>query len=132
MNKPLNDGLLRLCKQDLRAMQLTHLTSGLDDGETDFCDEAKPQCGESTALSGYTEWVSANEPRLTLGWDWHLDNSSATPRVVRQGLPRTNVLVLENSDTPLPWNESLNVLATFIDTFDWNTPAFNAVCQRYA
>lgn len=130
MNKPLNDGLLRLSKHELDAMQLMHLISGLDDDEPDVCH--KPLCGESVALSGYTEWISAQEPRVTLGWDWQLDSSATSPRVVRLGLPRTNVLVVDNTQAPLPWDESLHVLASFIDTFDWNTPAFNAVCDRYS
>ncbi|RZL68252.1 MAG: DUF4902 domain-containing protein [Variovorax sp.] len=130
MNTPLNDGLLRLGRQDLAGIQLMHLISGLDD---DLEPEAsQPMCGASASFSGYTEWVSAQEPRLTLGWDWHLEEGSTTPRVVRLGLPRTNVQVLDGTDKPLPWNESLHVLATFIDTMDWNTPAFQAVCQRYA
>jgi hypothetical protein len=130
MNTPFNDGLLRLGRQDLACMQLMHLISGLDDDVEPA--EVAPVCGGNASMSGYTEWVSADEPRLTLGWDWHLDEGSSTPRVVRLGLPRTNVQVLDGADEPLPWNESLHVLATFIDTFDWNTPAFEAVCQRYA
>ncbi|WP_422823714.1 DUF4902 domain-containing protein [Variovorax rhizosphaerae] len=31
---------------------------------------------------------------MTLGWDWKLETCPASPRVVRQGLPRTNVLVV--------------------------------------
>lgn len=130
MNTPLNDGLLRLGRQDLARMQLTHLISGLDEDAEP--PDAPAVCGGGTSMCGYTEWVSAQEPRLTLGWDWHLDDNAPTPRVVRLGLPRTNVLVVDGADAPLPWNESLHVLATFIDTFDWNTPAFQAVCQRYA
>lgn len=130
MNTPLNDGLLRLGRQDLAGMQLRHLISGLDDDAEP--SPGKPACGSSASLSGYTEWVSAQAPRLTLGWDWHLDDGASPPRVVRLGLPRTNVQVLDGADQPLPWNESLHVLASFIDTFDWNAPAFQAVCHRYA
>lgn len=111
-------------------MQLTHLISGLDDDVE--LDPQHPVCGGSASLCGYTEWVSRQSPALTLGWDWHLDDAALTPRVIRLGLPRTNILVLDNENEPLPWNESLHVLATYIDTFDWNTPAFQAVCQRYA
>lgn len=130
MKEPLNDGLLRLCRRDLAGMKLTHLNSGLDD-DVDLAPKA-PVCGGSASLCGYTEWVSADDPNLTLGWDWHLDDAALTPRVIRLGLPRTNIQVLDGAREPLPWNESLHVLATFIDTFDWNTPAFQAVCQRYA
>ncbi|AMM23370.1 DUF4902 domain-containing protein [Variovorax sp. PAMC 28711] len=130
MNTPLNDGLLRLRRHDLNQMQLTHLMSGLDDDASP--SDANPLCGSSASFCGYTEWISEKDPRLTIGWDWQLDDGAPMQRVVRLGLPRTNVLVLDGEQEPLPWNESLHVLATFIDTFDWNTPAFQAVCQRYA
>lgn len=124
-----SDGLLRLRQQDLSEITLFHLISGIDD---EIHDDAAPRCGASTTLSGYTEWSSEQEPRLSLGWDWQLGTGSASPKVVRLGLPRTNVLVLGQERAPLPWDESLQVLATFIDAMDWNTPAFRAVCERYA
>lgn len=130
MQKTLNDGLLRLRRCDLAGLQLTHLMSGLDEDASPT--DAPTRCGGSTSICGYTEWVSMQEPRLTLGWDWHFDDGTAIPRVARLGLPRTNVLVLDGEQVPLPWNESLHVLAIFIDTFDWNTPAFQAICRRYA
>jgi Domain of unknown function (DUF4902) len=123
------DGLLRLRQQDLGSLTLIHLISGIDE---DAVDQADTRCGAGTTLCGYTEWISTQEPNLTLGWDWHLDAHPAAPRVVRQGLPRTNVLVVSGEQNPLPWDESLEVLASFIDTFDWNTPAFDAVCKRYS
>lgn len=124
MNTLSSDGLLQLRRQDLGAITLVHLISGLDD------DDGQ-RCGAGTSLSGYTEWVSTQEPRLSLGWDWQLAPASSA-RVVRLGLPRTNVQLLNAQEIPLPWNESLHALATLIDTFDWSTPAFEAVCQRYA
>lgn len=129
MNNQPADGLLRLHQQQLSDMTLVHLISGVDD---DVLAQGAVRCGASTTLSGYTEWVSAEEPGLTLGWDWQLDAQSTAPRVVRLGLPRTNVLVLRGEQDPLPWEQSLEVLASLIDAFDWNTPAFDAVCERYA
>lgn len=129
MNLSLPDGLLRIPRADLDRLHLTHLVSGLDD---DTSGEA-PSCGASIAISGYTEWICPQQPRLSLGWDWHLeDAASPLLRVRRLGLPRTNVLLLGRDRCALPWNESLQVLASFIDGFDWNTPAFRAVCERYA
>lgn len=129
MNNQTADGLLRVHQRKLDAMTLVHLISGIDD---DVLAEGAPRCGGGTTLSGYTEWISADEPGLTLGWDWQLETHSSAPRVVRLGMPRTNVLVLRGEQDPLPWEQSLEVLASFIDAFDWNTPAFDAVCGRYA
>lgn len=130
LNTPSNDGLLRLQQGELSAMKLVHLISGIDDDAAPATHS--PRCGSSTTLSGYTEWVSAQEPNLTLGWDWQLETDPMSSRVVRLGLPRTNVLVVKGEHDPLPWETSLEVLASFIDSFDWNTPAFDAVCERYA
>ncbi|MDP9927825.1 DUF4902 domain-containing protein [Variovorax paradoxus] len=128
MNHSFNDGLLRLRLQGLRNVELLHLISGIDD---DLADPGVSRCGASTTLSGYTEWISPQEARLTLGWDWQLKVSTAASRIVRLGLPRTNVLIVRSVRDPLPWEQSLGVLASFIDAFDWSAPAFNAVCERY-
>ncbi|MEJ8824956.1 DUF4902 domain-containing protein [Variovorax humicola] len=123
------DGLLRLRQHDLDSLNLVHLISGIDE---DLVDQAATPCGASTTLCGYTEWVSTQEPSVTLGWDWQLETRPTSSRVVRLGLPRTNVLVVSGERNPLPWEESLEVLASFIDNFDWNAPAFDAVCKRYS
>ena len=129
MNNHPADGLLRLHPQQLSDLTWVHLISGIDD---DVLAESAVRCGASTTLSGYTEWISTEEPGVTLGWDWQLETRQASPQVVRQGLPRTNVVVVRAEHDPLPWDESLEVLANFIDTFDWKTRAFEAVCLRYS
>jgi len=129
MSLAFDDGLLHLRLQDLRTLRLVHLISGIDE---DLADEGEPRCGASATLSGYTEWISPHEPTLTLGWDWQLDTSAAASRIVRLGLPRTNVLIMRGAQDPLRWEQSLHLLAAFIDEFDWSGPAFGAVCERYA
>ncbi|CAN5782833.1 hypothetical protein BH11PSE13_BH11PSE13_06380 [soil metagenome] len=64
MNNQTADGLLRVHQRKLDAMTLVHLISGIDD---DVLAEGAPRCGGGTTLSGYTEWISADEPGLTLG-----------------------------------------------------------------
>lgn len=125
---PLSDGLLRIRQRELDHLHLTHLVSGLDDDSGSHAHA----CGAGIALSGYTEWVCPAQPLLSLGWDWQLEGTASPPRIRRLGLPRTNVLLLDRYRAALPWNESLQVLANFIDGFNWNTPAFRAVCERYA
>ena len=125
---PLSHELLQIRRGDLDQLQLTHLVSGLDDDSGSHA----PACGAGIALSGYTEWVCPAQPRLSLGWDWQLEGTASPPRIRRLGLPRTNVLLLDRDRAALPWNENLQVLANFIDGFNWNAPAFRAVCERYA
>jgi len=124
---PLSTGLLRIARRDLDQLQLAHLVSGLDDD----AGQARA-CGAVIALSGYTEWVCPAQPRLTLGWDWQFDEAASPPQICRIGLPRTNILLLDGDGAALPWNESLQMLANFIDGFAWNALAFRAVCERYA
>ena len=85
----------------------------------------------ATALSGTRVGLCVT-PRLSLGWDWQLEAPRRHRQSRRLGLPHTNILLLDRDRAALPWNESLQVLANFIDGFNWNTPAFRAVCERYA
>lgn len=128
---PSPDGLLRLSRAELNAVRLQHLWSGLDD-EVDATDAPAPRCGAASTLSGYTEWVSPQASTLTLGWDWQLVAGSGRPSVVRLGLPRTNIQVIDECAQPLPWEHNLEVLADFIDGMPWAEPAFGAVCERHA
>lgn len=117
-----SDGYLRLKPQELGSIPLQHLISNVDDeavGEP-------PCCGGTTTLSGYTEWVSPVEPALSIGWDWEWRAAPGASGVVRLGLPRTNILVVSETSVPLPWEDSLEVLASLIDAIDWQRPALDA------
>lgn len=118
-----SDGKFFLQRWELASLQLTHLLSGVDSGEELLAD-----CGRATTLSGYTEWVSPKSAALSLGWDWQMAPTMGEPRVKRLGLPRTNIQVVDDSLHPLPWEKNLQVLADFIDDFEWTPPALEAVC----
>lgn len=121
-----SDGFLRLKTRELDRIPLEHLLSNVDDEAPVLA----PGCGAATTLSGYTEWVSPAAPTLSIGWDWEwraLPGSSAG--VVRLGLPRTNILVVSEASVPLPWEDSLEVLASFIDAIDWQRAALDAACR---
>lgn len=122
MNAMSSDGFLRLKTQDLGCIPLQHLISNVDDEPTD----GHPCCGAATTLSGYTEWVSPTEPALSIGWDWEWRVQPGTAHMVRLGLPRTNILVVSEASVPLSWEDSLEVLAGFIDAIDWQRAALDA------
>jgi len=119
------DGYLRLKQGDLGHIPLQHLISNVDDEGPGTA----PRCGTAATLSGYTEWVSPTEPALSIGWDWEWRHAAGSPGVVRLGLPRTNILLVSEASVPLPWEDSLEMLARFIDAIDWQQPAFDAACQ---
>ena len=118
-----SDGYLRLKSRELDRIPLRHLISNVD-------DEPVPQapcCGAATTLSGYTEWISPDEPTLSIGWDWEWRAAPGTcAGVVRLGLPRTNILMVSDACVPLTWEDSLEVLAGFIDAIDWQRAALDA------
>lgn len=120
-----SDGYLHLPRRRLERMPLQHLLSGMDDEPA----AADPHCGAATTLSGYTEWVSPVEPALSIGWDWAWQGTPAGGGIVRQGLPRTNLLLVSDTQEPLPLEESLEMLARFIDAIDWQRPAWQAACN---
>jgi hypothetical protein len=63
-----NDGYIRLWLGELQSVELVHLLSGLD--EADCVD---PACTDRAEIHGYTEWISASEPVVSVGWDWRVD-----------------------------------------------------------
>lgn len=116
------DGYLRLKTRELGRIPLEHLISNVDDEVV----HAKPCCGGATTLSGYTEWISPQEPSLSIGWDWEWRALPGASGMVRLGLPRTNILVVSEASVPLTWEDSLEVLAGFIDAIDWQRAALSA------
>ena len=120
-----SDGYLRLKTQELSCIPLQHLISDVDEEAAG----QEPACGATATLSGYTEWVSPVEPSLSIGWDWEWKAVPGTSGVVRLGLPRTNILVVSEASVPLPWEDSLQVLARFIDAIDWQRAALDAACR---
>ena len=114
------DGYLRLQTQELGQIPLQHLISDVDEAA------AEPRCGTATSLSGFTEWVSPDEPSLSIGWDWEWKAVPGQSGMVRLGLPRTNILVVTENSVPLPWEENLRLLARFVDAIDWQRAALDS------
>ncbi len=128
MNTLSPDGYLRLKTQELGRIPLQHLISNIDEEAAG----QEPRCGAAVTVSGYTEWVSPAEPTLSIGWDWEWRALPGTSGVVRLGLPRTNILVVSDASVPLPWEESLQVLACLIDVIDWQRAALDAAFRSSA
>jgi hypothetical protein len=124
-----SDGYLRLKAQELGRIPLQHLVSDVDE---EAAAVQRPRCGASTSLSGYTEWVSPAEPLLSIGWDWEWKALPGASGLVRLGLPRTNILVVSEASVPFPWEDSLHVLARFIDAIDWQRAALDAALRACA
>lgn len=119
-------GLLRLSLAQCRRLRLAHLVSGLDEESP-----GERLCGSATSLRGYTEWVSLDEPSVTLGWDWQLLAEGGTARCVRVGQPFSNVLLVDAQGVDFDAERNLDALAGLVDSLPWSGATRDAVSRRY-
>jgi hypothetical protein len=122
------DGFVRLSLDDMLSTPLMHLISGVDEEVA----PAPEDCGKPTTVSGYTEWLSAAEPIIVMGWDWRVDFVLGQPQWTRVGLPRSNIMLVDEGFRDLGWNRNLEVLATVVDAMDWAQQAQKSISERYA
>jgi hypothetical protein len=121
-----HDGFVRLTLDAVLSVPFKHLVSGLDE------DTGAGACGSTTTISGYTEWVSAGNPSITVGWDWAIEPHAGAPGWRRIGLPRSNVMLVDRTRADYPWERNLAVLATVVDAIPWQEHAQTAIAARYA
>jgi hypothetical protein len=122
------DGYVRLMLETFLTISLAHLVSGLDeDHPIPFRNE-----GSLASISGYTEWVSATMPIITLGWDWRLDVSKGKFDYVRLGAPRCNVMLVDAMQCDLGPFQTSVLLETAIDTLTWQEEVQKQIAARYA
>lgn len=119
-----DDGFLRISLDDLLSTTMHHLASGIDESP---CAVAAC-CGSATEISGYTEWVSASSPRVSLGWVWRIDVClTGRCSISRVGLPFSNVMLIDDRNHDYGWSRNLEVLATVVDAMPWREEAMRAL-----
>jgi hypothetical protein len=124
----LDEGCVELPLDALLATPLVHLVSGLDEDER--VDIKRD--GKQTTISGYTEWVSASAPVISIGWDWHLDPLRGAPWFVRSSPPRSNIRLLDERNREVEWRRSQTAIAGFVDALSWQEGTQAAIASRYA
>lgn len=123
------DGYIRMSLSNLMALPLNHFLSGLDDSLTQHAAED----GTRASICGYTEWLSASTPAVTVGWDWCLDLTGASPRYVRAGCPRSNVMLIdEGNGQDLGDNATSVMMMAKIDQSGWENDVQKHIAMRYA
>ncbi len=122
------DGYVRLTLETFFVTPLVHLVSGLDE------DSPVPsrEGGSLARISGYTEWVSASTPIITLGWDWWLDVSRGHPLYVRLDTPRCNVMLVDDMQRDLGSAQTSVLLEAAIDELAWREEVQKQIVTRYA
>lgn len=120
------DGLLRLSIDELLSLPIHHLMSAVD---TDLALSPGTACGSQTTISGYTEWVSASCPVVSIGWDWHICMWAAQRPFTwcRLGQPRSNVMLVYSSGSDTGWRKNLELLATVVDALPWQEQLSHSV-----
>ncbi|MDD5707896.1 MAG: DUF4902 domain-containing protein [Kiritimatiellae bacterium] len=87
------DGYVRLSLPELEAITLGHLISCLDEQS----GARGVLAAVATDITGYTEWVSAGWPAISLGWDWQLAVAGQPAGLRRLHAPRSNVMLVDDS-----------------------------------
>lgn len=124
-----DDGYVRLTWEIFLATPLLHLVSGMDEDSP-----IHPHEGASLSrISGYTEWVSATTPIITLGWDWVLDGGTQGQAIyMKVEAPRCNVMLIDAMHRDLGSATTLELLGTAIDTHTWREEVHKHIVARYA
>lgn len=124
-----NDGYLRLPLRSLQELNIQHLESGLDE---ECASNHVGDCGTATRISGYTEWQCPLHAGLSIGWDWSLASDGASTTCERQGLPYSNLMLIDLQMNDLGEEATLLLLATAIDAAAWRAITRQAVLEKYA
>ena len=122
------DGYVRLTLKTFLVTPLVHLVSGLDEDSPVPSQEG----GSLARISGYTEWVSATPPTITLGWDWWLDVSRGQLGYVRSSAPRCNVMLVDAMQRDLGAAQTSVLLEAAIDALAWREEVQKYIVTRYA
>lgn len=117
-----SDGTIRISEAELASLRLCHESSGL-------YLEREPEvgCGRPTELVGFTEWLAedAQQRVVTLSWDWRIDPS--TGECAMDGLPYSNIELVDESGATVAWRPALTRLARHLESIDWARSVRSAI-----
>lgn len=111
----------------LQRVRLVHLVSGVD------LDEPADGAGHATttAIGGYTEWVSQGGLMITVGWDWQMLPQRGCA-LARASPPSSNLMLQGPAGDDLGPRKTALLLETFIDNFSWQPEALQYINIRYS
>lgn len=121
-----NDGFIRLTLQQLVNLQLHHLHSSL------YAQDIATPSNSPTDIQGYTEWISETQPIISVGWDWQVQYRAGSTEYSMMGLPFSNLLLQNNQQQDFGMEESISMLAIWINTLNWQTKLFQYIQSKYA
>lgn len=116
LERPDDDGYVRMTFETFLGVPLFHLMSGLDEDEAGRL----PDSACSNHIGGYTEWLSHAHPVITLGWDWQIRVTRHSSLCVRINSPRSNLMFVDQARTDVGPSGTLRLLEQFIDHRPWH------------
>lgn len=121
-----NDGAVRISEAALAELKLVHLVSGID-GDA---PPATMRRADGAPISGYTEWVSAGPPGVTIGWDWQMGAAPGST-LRRLGAPRCNLMLEDNIVKHASQYVLATLLCELIDKLAWQDVTETCLKDRY-
>lgn len=112
-----NDGYIRLSFAEVKKLCLIHLISGVDRDTPDITSHG----AVPTAITGYTEWVSNNDPAITIGWDWQMHASDHCVQLKSLSEPRSNLMLQSANLSDVGHLKTATLLEAFIDGISWES-----------
>ena len=114
------DGLVRIPASELSHLRLSHLQSEVDVPEDEFATADSLLGAVPAQATGYTEWVGADDPGISLGWDWIVGGALGV-LALRPLSIRTNVMLVDPQGEDLGEPATVQLLAGYLAGWDWQS-----------
>ena len=105
-----DDGFIRMGFDQLMSVSLSHLISINE--ESNFIEPY-------TKIFGYTEWISQTTPVVSIGWDWKMNHDDRVIQLMRIGLPRSNLMLMDYLHCDVGLEQTLHLICQKIDSTAW-------------
>lgn len=112
---PSQTGLDFFIRQD--ESQLLRLQWQMVHAETDLSSEHLPDGLPQGVWGGFTEWVSADTPAISIGWDW-LMVSNGSIKLMPDTI-RTNLMLVDKHDRDLGTKASAAAVVRLLGCLPW-------------
>ncbi len=122
------DGYVRLTLDELRYISLDHFMSGLDEDSPASVSRA----AVATEITGYTEWLTAGSPAISIGWDWQMGASEGRIALQRVSEPRSNLMLQDSDRQDVGPSQTAMLLEIYIDSLIWQLPVQQYIHNGYS
>lgn len=111
------DAYLRVGRDELQALEFQHLESCADPAEPGEGAQAGDACS-TTAIEGFTEWVTTAPRPHSIGWDWYVKVPEGS-LAVRAYSIRTNIMLRREDGSDAGQAATLLAIDELIQGWPW-------------